>query len=111
MKRTARLVAALVVASSAVVTLAASPASATAPVSKTDPWPGCRAHYVPWDPDEGAGAGWSDCTTPYQVAYHMIVLKCYYGGDSYGNWARPWEASTTTCVDGSGAYASAVAVK
>ncbi len=98
-KNWVRRSAALVAIGAAALFTAAPAASATSAAENN-----CSASFVEWDPDEGNGAGWSRCWTPYMTEFHRVYLFCYYGGDQVGDWARPWEESSTTCLDGSGAY-------
>jgi hypothetical protein len=104
--KTRRAVTLVGLAGIATLMSSALPASAT-----TDSVANCDVGWTAWDPDQGSGAGYSYCWTPYMAKYHRVHLSCYYGGDAYGSWARGWEESFTTCIDGSGASYGNVEVR
>ncbi|MFD8492723.1 hypothetical protein [Amycolatopsis sp. NPDC059657] len=106
-KSRVRSLSALVAAGVTILCAAAPAASATQDIAADS----CTAGYVEWDPDEGNGEGWSRCTPPYTNAFHRVVLLCYYDGDKFGPWVRPWEESRNTCTNGSGAYGAFAQVR
>jgi hypothetical protein len=83
------------------------------PVSSASAAPqrNCDSSWQAWDSEEGNGTGRSWCWTPYMTSEHRVLLFCHYGGHAYGTWARPWQDSWTTCVDGSGAYGSRLEIR
>jgi hypothetical protein len=83
--------------------LAAVPAAAAPDVTAQAT---CYADYVNFDPDEGAGEGWSKCA-PLDAVYHRVKLTCSGPGGyytAYGDWAYSQAYSSTTCYGGHVAY-------
>lgn len=97
------LVGAMVAAGAGI--LAATPATAATAETAT-PRHSCTAVYTNYDPDQGAGAGYSHCG-PMDAIDHRVKLTCFGNGayyTAYGDWKRGTHISFTTCFGGHVAY-------